>query len=111
MKKVFFGAAFFIAVGLGLTSCSAVGCMGVTDGMTGVIYSGQTLPMAVTSGKVGGKVGEAKAYSICGIVAAGNASAQEAARKAGITHISNVDIKTTGILGIVTIKKYIVCGD
>lgn len=71
-----------------------------------------TLPVTATSNPVGQKVGTATATGFFSILFfAQDAGIQKAARSAGITKVSTVDIKTTYILGIVTIYETIVTGD
>jgi len=87
--------AIVATVGLLLSSCAMT-----TSPVTGFIYTDVDGPMAVTSNTVGSKVGTASAKSILGWVGTGNASVNEAAKKAGITKISHVDYHSTNILGI-----------
>lgn len=90
MKKLFVAAALATA----LTSCSL------------------TLPVAATSNPVGKKVGTATATGYLGVLFFGaDASIQKAAKNAGITKISTVDIKHTSILGIVVSYETIVTGE
>ena len=57
-------------------------------------------PVTVRGNPVGSKKGKAGAVSILGWVALGNASVEKAAKEAGITKISHVDEKSTGVLGL-----------
>ena len=75
-------------------------CAYVASPVLGSIYTDVHAPVAATSNSVGSKVGMSEATSILGLVATGDASIQEAAKKAGITKISHVDYHTTSILGI-----------
>lgn len=84
--------------------CSAVlllsSCAMVKSPLTGYIYTSTETPVAVTNNPIGSKKGKAEAVSILGWVALGDASVQKAAKEAGITKISHVDEKSTGILGV-----------
>ncbi len=103
MKKVFL-VAMLAAVTLSFSSCGTVG-------MIGALYTGTTTPEAVTGNIVGNKVGTATAWSVLGMVAAGDGGINKAAKEAGITKISHVDVKTVSILGIFTTQKYFVYGE
>jgi hypothetical protein len=87
--------ALVAIVGLLISSCAMT-----TSPVSGFIYTDVDGPMAVTSNSVGSKVGTATAKSILGWVGTGNASINEAAKKAGITKISHVDYHSTNILGV-----------
>ena len=86
------------------TSCATVGTVGV-------LYTGTTTPVGVTSNDVGTKVGMSKATGVLGLVAAGDGGVNKAAQMAGISKISHVDVKTTSVLGLFTIQKYFVYGE
>jgi len=60
-------------------------------------------PLCATSNKLGSKVGESSATYIMGVLPMGDTDAgiQAAAKKAGISHISTVDVKKT--IGIFTV--------
>lgn len=103
MKKLFLTTVLASVIVL-FSSCGAVGVIGA-------IYTGVTSPVAVTSNEVGSKVGMAKATGVLGIVAVGDGSINKAAKEAGITKISHVDVKTTSVLGIFTTQKYFVYGE
>ncbi len=103
MKKVFI-AAMLAVVTLGFSSCGTVG-------MIGAVYTGYTAPAAVTSNELGDKVGTAATISVLGIVAVGDAGINQAAKSAGITKISHVDVKTISLLGLFTANKYFVYGE
>ncbi len=103
MKKVFL-AAMLAVVTLSFSSCGTVG-------MIGTIYTGYTAPAAVTSNELGDKVGTAATISVLGIVAVGDAGINQAAKSAGITKISHVDVKTISLLGLFTANKYFVYGE
>jgi hypothetical protein len=80
-----------------LTSCGAY----VASPLTGFLYTDVKAPIAVTNHDVSSKVGTAKATSILGFVATGDASIEAAAKSAGITQIHHVDYQANSILGIV----------
>ena len=100
MKKIIFS----VACALALTSCGTVG-------LVGVVYTGYTEPAAVTSNELGTKVGQAKAVSVLGIAAAGDAGIEKASKKAGITKVSHVDKKVVSVLGLFTKVTYTVYGE
>ncbi|MBR5470426.1 MAG: TRL-like family protein [Paludibacteraceae bacterium] len=103
MKKLFLTSVLASVIIL-FSSCGAVG-------LVGALYTGVTTPEAVTSNEVGSKVGTAKATSILGLIAVGNGGVNKAAKEAGITKISHVDVKTVSVLGIFTTQKYFVYGE
>ena len=82
-----------ITVALFLSSCAAVGPVGI-------IYTDVKLPATATSNSAGAKVGTAEATSILGLVATGDASIDAAAKAGNIKKISHVDVENFGILGI-----------
>ena len=87
-----------------MTSCGTIG-------LVGAVYTGYTEPAAVTSNELGTKVGQASAISVLGVVAAGDAGINEAAKKAGITKVSHVDKKIVSVLGLFTKVTYTVYGE
>lgn len=104
MKKVVLSVACALALTMGLTGCAAIGTVGS-------VYTDTTIPVAVTSNQLGSKVGEAKVTGILGVVALGDGGVQAAAKKAGITKVSHVDVKTFSILGVYTVQTYLVYGN
>lgn len=104
MKKHFMIFACAVVLALGLSSCGAVVPLGV-------VYMGYTKPVVATSNNVGSKVGTAKVTNLFNIAAWGDASINKAAKMAGITKISHVDVKTTSILTIFCTKTYYVYGE
>jgi hypothetical protein len=71
-----------------------------------------TLPVNATSNEVGSKVGMSKATGYLGVLWFGqDASIQKAAKQAGITKISTVDVKQTDLLGIIQTYECIVTGN
>ncbi len=71
-----------------------------------------TLPVNATSNTVGSKVGTAKATGYLGVLFFDqDASIKTAAKNAGITKISTVDVKCSNILGIVITYETIVTGE
>ena len=105
MKKKFMIFAASLMLTIGLCSCGAV-----SDSL-GLIYMGNTKPFAVTSGKVGTKVGTVKNTNLFNLVVIGDASVNKAAKMAGITKISHVDVKTTSVLAIFCTRTYYVYGE
>jgi hypothetical protein len=93
MKKT--PAMFFFAL---LTAAMLSACTIVT-------------PVAVSSNPIGPKVGQASSTIILGIISFGDASIQKAAKNAGITKVSTVDMQTSNYLGIVVIYNVIVTGE
>ena len=90
MKKVL----LIFSMGLFLTSCSL------------------TKPVNATSNEVGGKVGMSKATGYLGVLWFDqDASIQKAAKQAGITKISTVDLKQTDLLVIIQTYECIVTGN
>ena len=71
-----------------------------------------TLPVTATSNEVGSKVGMSKATGFLNVLWFDqDASVQKAAKQAGITKISTVDLKQTDILGIIQTFECIVTGE
>ena len=71
-----------------------------------------TLPVNATSNSVGSKVGTAKATGFLSVLFFDqDASIQRAAKNAGISKISTVDLKSTSILGIIVTYEAIVTGE
>lgn len=93
MKKIKLFAVAIVAGAL-LSACSLV------------------VPVTATSNPVGAKVGTAQATIYLGCLAFDqDASIQKAAKSAGITKISTVDVKTFNILYIYTTYETIVTGE
>ena len=71
-----------------------------------------TLPVTATSNPVGSKVGTSSGTGYLGVLFFGaDASIQTAAKNAGITKISTVDLKRSDILGLITTYETIVTGE
>lgn len=71
-----------------------------------------TLPVTATSNEVGSKVGMSKATGFLNVLWFDqDASVQKAAKQAGITKISTVDLKQTDLLGIIQTFECIVTGE
>ena len=76
------------------------------------IYQDTTIPYHATSAQGGSKVGVSdECTNILGIIATGDCSISNAAKKAGITKITSVDWEGTNILGIYRTGKTIVRGE
>ncbi|MGY6561700.1 MAG: TRL-like family protein [Luteibaculaceae bacterium] len=71
-----------------------------------------TMPVTATDNPVGNKVGTAKATGFLGVLFFNqDASIRTAAKNAGITKISTVDIKIGNVLGIIVTYETIVTGE
>ncbi|NCC72224.1 MAG: hypothetical protein EOM06_02415 [Sphingobacteriia bacterium] len=103
MKKIF---AVILLAGF-LASCGAY----VSAPVMGFLYTDVKAPLTATSNSVSTKVGTAKATSILGWVATGDASIEAAAKSAGITKIHHVDYHSNAILGIVASFTVYVYGE
>lgn len=108
MKKF---SKFFLGAVAGITMLGMTSCASTLMGGAGMLVSVTTVGQTATSNPIGTKVGTSEAYGILGLVNAGNASIQKAAKDGGITKISHVDVKTLGILGVFTQYKTIVYGE
>ncbi len=104
MRKVLF--SFGAAAMLLLSSCA-----GVQSPVMGMLYTDVKAPVTATSNSGSSKVGTAKAGSILGLVATGDASIQTAAQSAGITKIHHVDHHSNSILGIISSYTITVYGE
>ena len=93
MKKNLIKGISALALAVTMTSCSI------------------TLPVNATSNTVGSKVGKAKGTVVLGFSFDEDASIRTAAKKAGITKISTVDIKYGNTLGIIRTFETIVTGE
>lgn len=80
-------------------------------GMNGLIVTNVTEPVNATNAAQGTKKGQAFCLNVLGIVAAGNCSIDEAARKGGIKNIKTVDKKRTSVLGLFVKETTIVTGE
>ena len=71
-----------------------------------------TLPVAISSNPIGTKMGTSSADVFLGILSfGGDASIQTAAKKAGITRVSTVDMKQLNVLNIYQQFTTIVTGE
>ena len=86
-------------------------CAMVKSPLTGVLYTNVKAPMLATDNGGSNKAGSAKASSILGIIATGDASISAAAKAAGITKIHHVDEHSTSILGIYAKYEITVYGE
>lgn len=102
MKKLF---ALILIAGF-MSSCAFVSAP-----LLGGLYTDVKAPLAVTSNAGSTKVGTAKAQSILGIVATGDASIEAASKSAGITKVHHVDYQATSILGIIATYTVYVYGE
>ncbi|MBH9970282.1 MULTISPECIES: TRL-like family protein [unclassified Commensalibacter] len=88
MKKIFFLLA---------TTGLLAGCAGGKSPVGLALISNVKGPISATDHTVTSKKGASCAHNLLGIVASGDASIDSAKKKAGITKVSSVDYKTTGI--------------
>lgn len=86
-------------------------CAMVKSPVPGMLYTKVNAPFAVTSNAGSSKSGMAKATSILGLIATGDASIEAAAKAGGITKIHHVDEHVTGILGIFAEYTLVVYGE
>lgn len=105
MKKLVLSLGAVVA--LTLASCSTVS----TGAGVGALYTNVSEGQIATSNHVGSKVGTSSATGILGLIATGDASIQKAAKEAGITKISHVDVKKSSILGIFATYTTVVYGE
>ncbi len=71
-----------------------------------------TLPVNATSNAIGSKVGTAKATGYLGVLFFDqDASIKKAAKSAGISKVSTVDIKESNFLGLIVTYETIVTGE
>lgn len=104
MKKKLMILAASVMLAIGFSSCGAVADLGV-------IFMGHTKPLAVTGNNLGTKVGTAHTTNLFNLAVYGDAGIEKAAKMAGITKISHVDVKTTSVLTIFCKKTYYVYGE
>lgn len=104
MKKVLLFVAI-ASISIMMSSCAILG--------TGMVYEGTTEPHSVTSNPISSntKVGRSNYVSVLGIVAVGDGGINVAAKNAGITKISYVDVQKTNIFGLFTKAETIVYGE
>ncbi len=92
-KKMIYAAILLMSVSL-LAGCA-------TPYPMGMIYTEIKSPVAAGDGSLSySKVGVAKATSVLGLVATGDASIKAAAANAGIRNIKFVDYDSKNVLGI-----------
>jgi hypothetical protein len=96
---------------MSIAAAMFTGCAIVKTPLTGFIYTDVKAPLTATNNSGSTKVGTAKASSILGIVATGDASIETAAKSAGITKIHHIDEHGKSILGIVADYEVIVYGE
>jgi hypothetical protein len=90
-----------------LSGCAAYSVSPVT----GFLYTDVQGPADATSNDGSSKMGIAKAQSILGLVATGDASIEAAMNDGGITKIHHVDYQSKSILGIWAEFTVIVYGE
>ena len=79
---------------------ASTGCQTVFAPTVGVVYNDTKWNAGVTSNEKYGKSASGEALSIFGFVAMGDISADTLAKKASITKIHHLDVRTRNILGI-----------
>ncbi len=77
----------------------------------GSIYSEVQFNETITQEAIGSKRGESCATAILGVVATGDASAANAAKKAGINKIGSIDATHSNVLGLFSKYCVAVSGD
>ncbi len=93
--------AFFYLIPIFILSA----CASPRVGNMGLLYTDTETGLAVTQNLAGTRVGEACLQSYLGLISTGDASIETARRTGGITSITSVDEKSTGILGFIY-RKY-----
>lgn len=106
MKK-FTSFAFAALLAFGLGSCATIG----TKTGAGLLFTSVMEAETATSNQLGTKVGTASASNILGLAVTGDASIEQAAKKAGIRRISHVDSRKTNILGFFSTYTVYVYGE
>ena len=86
-------------------------CATVKSPLGGILYTNVKSPVAITGNSNSTKVGSSEAISVLGIVAAGDASIDAAAKSAGISKIHYVDQQSKSILGFFAKYKVFVYGE
>lgn len=106
MKKLTsLACAAILAVGL--SSCALIG----TKAGGALLFTAVAEGEMVTPIELGTKVGTASASNLLGLAVTGDASIEEAARRAGIRRISHVDSRKTSILGLFSTYTIYVYGE
>ncbi len=86
-------------------------CAMVSSPVAAVLYTDVKFGQTVTDNSLGKKVGTGEASSVLGIIATGDASIESAAKKAGISKISHVDVHVKNILGLYATYTVYVYGE
>lgn len=94
-----------LVLGLFSTACSLSGF-----GPVGGLYTEHKVGVYATS-PTGSKTGKACSQSILGLVALGDASVEEAASKAGITKVNNINLESFSLLFVYGTLCTVVQGD
>jgi hypothetical protein len=96
----------------GLSGCAGAAFIGRPVIGTTTLYAATNATEFINEQtKLGAKSGEGCVTSILGIVTTGDASANEAARKAGINRVTHIDNKFENILGLYAKYCVMVYGD
>ncbi len=104
MKKAVGVLVIIFAAGILLSGCA-------TPYPMGAFYTEIKSPVAAGDAGSGSKVGMAKATSVLGLVATGDASIKAAMENGKITKIKYVDYETKNILGLYGEYTTVVYGD
>ena len=104
-------SALAALLALSLSVAALSGCAVVQAPLSGVLVTNVKGPVAATEQPTSSKVGKASAISVLGLVAAGDASIDKAAKDTGITKIHHVDYKSFSVLGIFARYTVFVYGD
>jgi UDP-N-acetylglucosamine transferase subunit ALG13 len=79
--------------------------------LVGGLYSDWKVHMGDHQQEIGSKQAETCVTNILGLIATGDASALEAAKKAGIKKITSIDYKVSNILGLYGTYCIVVTGE
>jgi hypothetical protein len=102
-----------LSLGASSLSGCAAGFAFANRGVIGAptIYASTSAGEYVSEQRLGTKSGEGCATSILGLIATGDVSISEAARKGGITRVTHIDHKFENILGLYAKYCVYVYGD
>lgn len=86
------------------------GCI-VNPLLVGGLYTGVSFHTGDHQQEIGSKSAEGCVTNILGLIATGDASAEQAAKKAGIKKVTSIDYKMTNILGLFGTYCVLVTGE
>jgi hypothetical protein len=114
MRKVVVMISRWFFVSAVVLAPTVLGCAGLSFAGRGVngamVYSGSAANEKVTHNDVGPKRGEACAWSVLGLVTAGDSSVATAAVRGGINRITAVDNSFANYLGLYASYCVVVSG-